>query len=195
MRGRALPDGSSELEGRATSPMTNPKGGSELGSSVTLSFFGAARWGDGLALMSSWISRRADGSSEGPSGLAGGSDACQQVRRASTYSPPSLTRPSGRRCGEGVYGKVPGLGRSLVGCFGGLRMAEASSERDDGSYEGRLASVGDGSCPSGRGAESFAAGWHSRRRDVVSRWFALVLFGAPELAGSSRLNSSEFGLL
>ena len=53
-------------------------------------------------------------------------DACRQVRRASTYSPPSLTRPSGRRCGEGVCGKVPGLGRSLAGCFGGLRTVEVA---------------------------------------------------------------------
>jgi hypothetical protein len=94
----------------------------------------------------------------------------------------------------GVCGKVPGLRRKLTGCPNGLRIDEAVQRFVDGSHEGLLASIDDVSRPSGRGAEAIGVGGHSRRRRVISRWLALVLFGAPELVGSSRSSSSELGL-
>jgi hypothetical protein len=99
--------------------------GFELVSIFANSLFGAVRRGERSAQRSSWTSTRADGPPDVPSGAEGGLDVCQQVRRASKYSPPSLTHPSGCERGEGPVRKGPGLGSELEACRGGLRTGEA----------------------------------------------------------------------
>lgn len=58
---------------------------------------------------------------------------------ASTYSPPSPTRPSGRGGVDGVCDMVPGLGHRLAECRGGLRTDEAVQRFAEGFREGPMA--------------------------------------------------------
>jgi hypothetical protein len=179
---------------RAVSCFMSPlPGGSELGSSFAFSLFGAAWCGERPVVMSSWTFARADGPVMSPSGLVDGPEVCHEVRRASTYSSPSLTRPSGRGRVEGVYGKVPGHGSGFTECGSDLRIDETRRGRVEGSREGLAAVTGLVSCPSGRGSWSSNADSSSWRRGAVSRRLASALFGALERAGSSRPSSSELG--
>jgi len=156
--------------------------GFELVSIFVESLFGAVRRGEWSAWRSSWTSTRADGPPDVPSGAEGGLDVCQQVRRASKYSPPSPTHPSGCRRGDGACGRVPGLWRKLTERRGGLRTGEAILERADESHEGPARFTGSSVASFGSRRRVHRALAVSQRRDAVSRRLAP---GAPRSAGMS----------
>ena len=93
----------------------------------------------------------------------------------------------------GVCGKVLGLGRRLAGCRGGLRTGEAFSEHVERPLMVQRCSVVERyvlrGVVFGRRAQAVSQGDVTRSRVGPS----LVLFGAPEGAGSLRSSSSEPG--